>query len=122
MVRRGRSGRQGAPKLCHYPDHCGQFLRHGGTKVKARIAGCDDDVTKPYGPIQLLRINHGVWARSREGRLVCFVGPHSRRNVNAMNFSFWVMAGIASTPLACLLYPGSAAEVVALPRFPAQCQ
>jgi two-component system, cell cycle response regulator DivK len=59
-----------------------------GDEEKARAAGCDNYVTKPYSPIQLLRIIAGVLARSREGGLVCFVGPHSRRHVYEMNFSF----------------------------------
>ena len=30
-----------------------------GDEEKARAAGCDDYVTKPYSPIQLLRIIRG---------------------------------------------------------------
>ena len=33
-----------------------------GDEEKARIAGCDHYVTKPYSPMQLLRIIHGFLA------------------------------------------------------------
>jgi two-component system, cell cycle response regulator DivK len=34
-----------------------------GDEEKARAAGCDDYVTKPYSPVQLLRMVRGYLAK-----------------------------------------------------------
>ena len=51
---------QGAARLCSAADHCAvSSFAMKGDEEKARTAGCDAYVTKPYSPIQLLRIIRG---------------------------------------------------------------
>src|SRR6516225_4725431 len=56
-----------------------------GDEEKARSAGCDHYVTKPYSRSSFCASFVAFSARSREVRLV---GPLSRRHVNQMNFGF----------------------------------
>src|SRR5215510_12999797 len=52
----------------------------------ARAPGCDDYVTKPYNPVDLLRLVRRYLERMHSTN-IWFVGPVSTRNVNKRNFS-----------------------------------
>ena len=60
-----------------------------GDEEKARASGCDHYVTKPYSPVQLLRIIREVsWrtgvGRTKSGLWVCFRGIHIGEATSAL--------------------------------------
>jgi two-component system, cell cycle response regulator DivK len=52
--------RQALPGLAAIPIIAVSSFAMKGDEEKARAAGCDDYVTKPYSPVQLLRIIRGI--------------------------------------------------------------